>query len=406
MIAGALFLISLVVYFVLNHGQHADLAYFVPLADAFLHGHLGLDAAPAWLNELVPIADGRFAVVYPPAPAIMLLPLVALFGPGLHQEIPSMLLGAVNVALISVVLRQAGVASRQRIVLSLVFAFGSVAWYSAVVGTAWHFAHVVALFGLLLAIVAAQRDAPTWSIGLAFAVAALSRLPVAAALPFFVAYLADRAARSRSGTITPFGVPRQLRAADWRPPLRPFLRLAAPFFAALIIPAGLDLAYNAARFGSPFEPGYALIPGLLNEWQYRNGFFSIVNIPRQLYALFLTGPAVSSSAPWIRPHLLGGVSLLLTTPLMLWTLRARDRDWFTLGAWASVALIFVPILTHADPGGAQWGYRYAQDAYPFLFLLIARGLRGGAGRAARLAVVIGFTVNLWGALSYYYGWWA
>ena len=91
MIAGALFLLSLLGYVAVNHGERAGLDYFVPLADAFLHGRLGLDGAPPWLNELVPTADGRFAVVYPPAPAVLLLPLVAVFGRGLHQEIPSML---------------------------------------------------------------------------------------------------------------------------------------------------------------------------------------------------------------------------------------------------------------------------------------------------------------------------
>ena len=406
MIAGALFLLSLLGYVAVNHGQHARFDYFTLLADAFLHGRLGLDGAPPWLNELVPTADGRFAVVYPPAPAVLLLPLVAVFGRGLHQEIPSMLIGAANVALLSLVLREMGVPPRRRILLALVFAFGSVAWYSAVVGTAWHFAHVVATCGMLLAVYAAQRDAPTWSIGLAFGLAALSRLPVAAAAPFFAAYLADRAARSRRGSRVPFGVPRAMRAADWRPPVRVFAHLALPFVAALAVPVALDLAYNAARFGSPLEPGYALIPGLLNEAQYRNGFFSLSNIPRQLHALFLTGPAFSSNPPWIRPHLVGGLSVLLTTPLLLWSFRVRDRDWFTLGAWASVALIFVPILTHADPGGAQWGYRYAQDAYPLLFLLVARALRAGAGRAARLAAVAGFVVNAWGVLAFYYGWWA
>ena len=43
------------VYWWINHGRVVDLDYFVPLADAFLHGRLGLEDAPSWLNELVPV---------------------------------------------------------------------------------------------------------------------------------------------------------------------------------------------------------------------------------------------------------------------------------------------------------------------------------------------------------------
>ena len=53
-----------------------------------------------------------------------------------------------------------------------------------------------------------------------------------------------------------------------------------------LFPLAEYLIYDCLRFGSVTQNGYALIPGLLEEDQYRNGFFSIVNIPRKLYALF------------------------------------------------------------------------------------------------------------------------
>ena len=91
---------------------------------------------------------------------------------------------------------------------------------------------------------------------------------------------------------------------------------------------------------------------------------------------------------------------------MLWSIKARRPDWFGLGAWLAVGLILIPILLHADPGGAQFGFRYAQDFYPFLFLLTVRGLGGRIGFEAWLAIAIGLAVNLWGMGSTYFDWWA
>ena len=166
------------------------------------------------------------------------------------------------------------------------------------------------------------------------------------------------------------------------------------------------LIYNYMRFGSPLQTGYALIPGLLQETQYRDGFFSIVNIPRKLYALFLSAPAQVNGFPWIQSRHLGGLSILLTTPLFLWSIKARRPDWFNLGAWVSVVLILIPILLHADAGGEQFGFRYAQDLYPFLFLLTARGLGGRISFEAWIAIAIGVLINLWGMGSTYFDWWA
>ena len=183
------------------------------------------------------------------------------------------------------------------------------------------------------------------------------------------------------------------------------MRLAIPALLAGAIPLALYLAYDQARFGSPFQNGYALIPGLLDEAQYAHGFFSVLNIPRIFYAMFLTVPQQVDGFPWVQSYQLGGLSILLTTPLFLWAIKARRPDWFGIGTWLSVVLILLPILLHSDPGGAQFGFRYAQDIYPFLLLLTIRGLAGRISFEAWVAIGIGGIVNLWGMASTYYDWW-
>jgi hypothetical protein len=409
LIPAGLFVAAWFVYAWVNHGRTAGLDYFKPLADAFLHGRLGLTDAPSYLNELVPSGHGLYWVVYPPAPALVMVPAIAFFGPDVHQEWVSILLGAANVVLASWVLEGMGVRRGFRVVMSLAFAFGTIVWFSAQVGNSWHFAHVVAIFFMLLAIRACQVDAPTGLIGLLFAGAILSRLPLGLAAPFFVAYLADRSVRE-TGRLTAgerFGRLGAETGRWWRTGLDParFVRLATPMAIAVALPILGYLLYNQARFGSLTETGYDRIPGLLEEFQYRNGFFSIYSIPHQLYAMFLSMPVQIQDFPWIQSRALGGLSIVLTSPIFVWAIKARRPDWFGLGAWLSIALIMIPNLTHADPGGVQFGYRYAQDIYPFLFLLTVRGLAGRIGFEAALALAIGFVVNVWGMASAYYDFW-
>jgi hypothetical protein len=401
--------LSFAVYTWIKNGAHTDLDYFVPLADALLHGSLGLADAPSWLNEVVPRND-LYYVVYPPMPALVVLPFVALFGPGFDQGWASIVVGAANVAIVYAVLRGMGVARRERVVLSLVFAFGTIVWYSAAAGSSWHFAHVVATACMLLAIRACQLDARPALIGLLFGAAVMSRLPLLLAAPFFLAYIVDRVQRDAEDppNETTFGSLLALRpkVRDLPIDLRAVFDYGWPLAAGVAVWLVGYLIYNNTRFGSPFENGYALIPGLLDEAQYHDGFFSIVNIPRKLYALFLTTPAEVGEFPWVQPHALGGLSILLTTPLFLWSIKARRPDWFNLGAWVAVGLILIPILLHADPGGLQFGFRYAQDFYPFLFLLTVRGLGGKLSFEAWIAIAIGFLVNLWGMGATYFDWFA
>ena len=408
LVPAGLFVLALIVYAGINDGRRADLDYFVPLANAFLHGELGIRDAPSWLNEVVPAGGNLSYIVYPPAPALVLMPIVLVFGPEVNQAWPSIALGAFNVVLFSLIARRMGVERAPRVVLSLVFAFGTVVWYSAQAGSSWQFAHVVATMFMLLAIWLCQRDASPALIGLAFIFAAMSRLPVAMAAPFFIAYFLDREIRVRAGDPTPFGWLGAQRPRAWstRPDILGTLRLAWPAGLEVVVVLLLYLAYNDARFGSPLQNGYALIPGLLQEDQYKHGFFSIVNIPRIFYAMFLTTPVNVADFPWFQSRELGGLSIILTTPLFLWSIKARRPDWFGLGCWASVVLILIPILMHADPGGAQFGFRYAQDLYPFLLLLTIRGLDGWISTEAWIAIVIGFVVNFWGMVSTYYNWWA
>jgi 4-amino-4-deoxy-L-arabinose transferase-like glycosyltransferase len=60
--------------------------YFTRLANAFIHGHIWLNENPSWLNELIPAGNNKYYVPYPPMPAIIAVPLVAIFGVDIGQQ--------------------------------------------------------------------------------------------------------------------------------------------------------------------------------------------------------------------------------------------------------------------------------------------------------------------------------
>ena len=70
--------------FLLTKGSSPGQNHFVYLAEAFLHGRLGVTGGGTVLAEIVPY-NGNFYVVYPPMPAVLLLPFVAVFGTSFDQ---------------------------------------------------------------------------------------------------------------------------------------------------------------------------------------------------------------------------------------------------------------------------------------------------------------------------------
>lgn len=333
-----------------------------------------------WL-ELVPLNDGTGAQYspFPPVPALILVPFVVLtqaLGMGeLDPAIHSAVLGAVNVALVYWLLARIGVAFVPRQVLAIGFAF-TTHWWVAGMGGTHHWAQVVAVFFLLMALhVAVSRR---WALlaGLFLALAAGSRLPMAFSLPLFVGFYADR----------------------WRP-TRAHLWLAA----GIAVPAVLITAYNLARFGSPFDFGYARIPSgdtgvVTDEPWFRYGLVSPLYIPRHLYAIFLQSFDWRDQLPYLAPNLTG-LSLTISAPFYFWSVnawRARGNKPLVPLALLSVVLVMLPDVTHGSWGFAQFGYRFVLDAAPLLMLLLGWAYRERASGWLIAAVVVGVAVHAYG----------
>ena len=357
--------------------ERVALDSFLPLADGFLHGRLYIDQPMPWL-ELVPRPEGGFYPPFPPMPAVVLVPFVALFGPGFDQGIATALFGGANVALLWLLLRRAGVASNSAGWLTAALAIGSVHWWAAGTGTAWLHAQVVAVFFALLALHLAIRRRWPLVAGLLLGCAAASRLPMGFTLPLYVALFME------------------LRFPPWlRRPSAAEVRAGALVLAGLAIPAALVAAYNVARFGSPFDFGYTRIPGVLDEPWYAQGILSIEYIPRHLHLIFMRGFDYVDAFPWFRPNW-SGASLVLTMPILLWLVKARSVTPLIAYGWIAIGLGLLPDLLHGAPGFAQLGYRFVLDVLPIMLLMLGWVFRDRMSIEAKIAIAIGIAVNAYG----------
>ena len=144
-------LVALLVFF-LSKGPSPGQNHFVYLAEAFLHGRLGVSDGGTVLAEIVPF-KGNYFVVYPPMPAVLLLPFVALFGTNFDQGLMSILLACFGVAATWLMLKKTGMKGNKALWLTALFGFGTCFWFTAAVGSAWYIEHVSAVLFLTLAII-------------------------------------------------------------------------------------------------------------------------------------------------------------------------------------------------------------------------------------------------------------
>jgi hypothetical protein len=381
-VVAALFLGTLLVYTVSYGGEGRHFDYFVRLADAFLHGRLHLTETPPWLSELIPW-EGRHYVVFPPMPAILLLPFVAVFGPDFPQPALSILLGAANVALAYVVLLRLFANRDVALWTSVLYGIGTNQWYHAEVGSAWFLAQIVAMFFVWLALLEGVTRRRMLVIGLCISGAFLSRVTTIGAVAFFLVYFWDRLVRAR----------RQGRQLRFRLFVGPLIQLGL----GLAVGVAVAALYNLARFGSVREFGYSLIPGVLEEPWYTHGLVSVRYIPVHLEEMFLRLPRFQADWPFAIPRVYA-MAVWVTTPAWLLILFARFQRRLVVAAAAAVLATLPALVMHGGPGFTQFGNRFSLDYMPFLLILAASGMRGRVTWWVMALIGLSVLVNLWGVL--------
>ncbi|MCW4009484.1 MAG: hypothetical protein NWF05_02550 [Candidatus Bathyarchaeota archaeon] len=385
-----MFAVAFTVYYATGEGHATYYDYYVRLADAFLHGRLYLTDNPYWLNELVPNPSGPgYYVVYPPLPAVLMMPLVAIFGLSLNQTLVSLFFGSATVLVAYFVAKDVarkppdskGEHEGRYIWFAALFGFGTIFWWLASSGSVWLIAQVISAFFLLLAIHEAFNKARPLVVGLLLGASFWCRLPTILGIFFFAGLIISRQQTSKW-------------TAKIRSSLKPLLLLAlgAGVFVAF------DMAYNYARFQALFDVAYWMIPGILEEPWFHLGLFNLAYIPENLAPFLMGLPTFNLTAPYMHAPI-QGIAIWFTTPAFIFALRSKIRDAVTWSAWAAIFAIAFVIFTKGLSGWG-FGYRYAVDFYPFLFVLAVRGMGTRLRWYHKLLIGLGIAVNLWGTLAF------
>jgi len=405
--------------------------HFVWQADAYLHGQASIrfpvpatETSPgnAFFNDVAPVVDaagnktGRGMVPFPPLPAVILLPFVAIWGIATDQAFLAVVLGALDVGLAFWLLGRLPIRVGLRAALTVFVGAGSVLWYASSLGTTWFLAHVVAV-GLTLASVGVALDADDRSAALDPG----APRPLLDWRQLLAGILLGLAVTSRLTVV--FGVVFVFfvgGGGSWT-------RRAVGAALGMAIPVGAFLAYNLAVSGTLFNPVYESLYRY-EVWAYPelnyNAAWSLQDlryIPQNL-GIMLGGlpdvmPTCAAGAPrqiwsaagcsWLVPRPVG-MSLLITSPAWLLALAALPllRDRRVAGGLLATLLIALVNLMHFSQGWVQFGYRFSLDFAPFLLVPVALGaerlVARHGWRAARGGLLVGgliaasVAVQAWG----------
>jgi hypothetical protein len=428
----ALVVVALVVYVASNPLRENRYNHFVWQADAFLHGSFGFPWPVStgfptnnYFQDVYPdpANPGRALIPFPPLPAVVLLPFVALFGLTTDAAVITAVLGALTVGLAWRLALRLTTSLAVAALATSFYAFGTVAWYSAMLGKTWFLAHVVSNILLFLAITAAidgeraqsrgtapapvsdqpgaaagepperaRRPGGLWRIdrsqftaGLLFGAASLARLTTIFGAPFFLFVGRGRSIRERG--------------------------LSAGLAAA--IPVLLLLAYNVASTGHLFHPGYEFLyqheysprPEMIHrDWALMDLRYVPQNLVVMLGWLPQFNPECGASlldraCPLVVPDAFG-MSLLLASPgylLALPVVRVGWRRRLVLGSVLAVVAISFANLMHFSQGWIQFGYRFSADFAPFAFVLVTLGIAQlGVRRLTVGLVAASIVITAWG----------
>ena len=224
----AIVAVSALIYWLANRLFDAGRGDFFYLADAFLHGRVGIDTRLG-PNDVIPVGDA-FYVPFAPFPAVALMPVVAILGPVRADQVESginALLAASGVGMCWWLLGRIGVARlTDRFWLTILFGFSTQILWVTTRGGVWHTGHLIATiltFACLIELFGRRR---ALLVGLLAGAAFLTRAPLAFAVSFYALLLEPGVARQASEVAGGYVA----RAAD-RVPWRSWVLLALGFAA-------------------------------------------------------------------------------------------------------------------------------------------------------------------------------
>lgn len=338
--------------------------HYLYLTRSFISGRVDIPDLPSFYHDKLEF-EGKTYIPFPPGASLLLFPFVILKDNITQQQV-SIIIGSFDIILIYFLLLRF-TSKRNSVLLSIFFGFGTSFFWSAVVGTTWFFAHVVAIFFLTISLLLHFKQRHFLS-GIFFALSALTRIPIILAGVFYLMQLVKKGGKF----------------------------IAFLFGASIFIP--IFLFYNWFRFGNIIETGYEVIyrQYKTSDIQYSvgksYGYFSYKNIPMHLYTFFIMPPIMSSTGG-MRPSPFG-MGILFTSPLLFVALKPKFKKGIELEAITTAVICATPSFLHYAQGWVQFGYRFILDFIVFLMIVLA--LRFKQSKFNLFLILVSIIINFWG----------
>ncbi len=361
--------VAFVITALVSHLRPTSYNNYVLLAQALLAGHAWIDWPGAYIDALQ--YNGHYFVIEAPLPALLLLPVVAVFGAHANQTGLAAVLAAVAVGAAWELGERFGLRRSTNAWVCAFLLAGTDLLWCAMLGDVWFIAHVSACAFTLLALVELAGKRRGWLVALFAICAAESRFSMIVALPVY-AYLS---------------------AVDLQPSAR--AKNVLSFCATLLPAAILWVLYNQARWGTWTDIGYT-------TWYHQDQAgmpfgspFRLEYLPYQLWSFFVQMPTRLPDSPWLRPEY-SGVALTWTSPALIIAFVARSPVRLVLALWAATLLVALPNFLYYVNGFAQFGMRHALDFEPFLIALMMLAVRERLPLWGKALIAYCVVVGFWG----------
>jgi hypothetical protein len=400
--------------------EHTQFNHYALLAEAWIHGRQDIAGGPPSYAGNNDFADyrGKTYISFPPFPAVLMLPLVALSGGAANFRDGQFViwLAGIGPAVLFLVLeklrrtRRADRSETDSLVLAVLFAMGTVYFFTAVEGTVWFAALVVnvALMALY-ALFALDAERPALA-GLMLGFVFATRVTPVLAVPLFALEAIRVHCKDgppSEGSLFDRAQEIWLRV-DKRALLRSYVAFAAPVLAVLA--ACVWTNYTRFHSLSPSDFGHEYLGVAWHARMQKWGVIDYHYLPKNLGCML-------TILPWLPPHGTRvswwgsgalaapfqinehGLALWFTTPIYLWLLWPRSRGWLHSVLLLSVAGPALADLFYQNTGWRQFGYRFSNDYAVLLFMLLAIGQRP-LGPLFRVAAAWGVVASLFGAITF------
>jgi hypothetical protein len=403
--------------------EHTQYNHYALLAEAWIHGRQDLPYGPpryAQNNDFAVFHDKTY-ISFPPFPAVLMAPFVAMSGGAENFRDGQFMvwIAGIGPAVLFLVLEKlrrtlrSTRSERENLILTGLFATGTVYFFCAVEGTVWYAAIIVhvalmamyALFaldaerpvlaGLMLGLIFATRVTPILAAPL-FALEAI-RVGCKDGLPT-EGSLVDRIGET-------------LSRVDKGKVLRQYVAFAAPILLVFAVCTWSNYTRFHSLSPSDFGHEYLTVAWRtrMQKWGVVDYHYLSKNLGCMLTILpwfqprgtpvswFAWGGGTSLPAPFqINEH---GLALWFTTPIYLWLLWPRKRGWLHDVLWLAIVGPAMADLFYQNTGWRQFGYRFSNDYSILLFMLLAVGQRP-FGPFFRAMAGWGVVVNLFGAATF------